>query len=57
MFVQAVRSASLPQPPAGASPFVAKPDLPGDHCLRLTGQAGALLRGKITDTDMPVCLR
>ncbi len=31
-------------PPVGASPFVAEPNVPGDHYLWLTGQAARLLR-------------
>lgn len=40
-------------PPVGKSPFVAEPGVPGDHYLRLTGQAGELLRGK-RGAEMPV---
>ena len=38
-----------PDPPVGASPFVAEPDLPSDHYLWLTGRIGALLRGDLPD--------
>lgn len=41
-------------PPVGKSLFVAEPDVPGDHYLWLTGQAGELLRGKITGSEIPV---
>ena len=41
-------------PPAGKSLFVAEPDVPGDQYLWLTGQAGELLRGKLTGAEMPV---
>lgn len=39
-------------PPAGKSPFLSEPDLPNDHYLWLTGEAGRLLRGEMkTETD------
>ena len=34
-------------PPVGASPFVAEPELPNDHYLWLSGAAGRLLRGEL----------
>ncbi len=34
-------------PPAGDSPFLAEPSVPGDHYLWLTGLAGRLLRGEL----------
>lgn len=40
-----------PQPPVGASPFVAEPDLPSDHYLWLTGQGARLLRGELAPSD------
>lgn len=38
-------------PPVGASSFVAEKDVPGDHYLWLTGQAGRLLRGELTPPE------
>ena len=38
-------------PPVGESRFVADADLPSDHYLWLTGQAGKLLRGEIETTE------
>ncbi|HUR45050.1 MAG TPA: glycoside hydrolase family 71/99-like protein, partial [Candidatus Saccharimonadales bacterium] len=33
-------------PPVGNSPFLAEPEVPGDHYLWLTGQAGRMLRSE-----------
>ena len=43
-------------PPVGASPFVAEPNLSTDHYLWLTGAAGRLVRGELSAQadDLPV---
>lgn len=37
-------------PPVGESPFLKDPELPSDHFLWLTGQAGKMLRGQLPAT-------
>ncbi|MCK4958364.1 MAG: xylosidase, partial [Planctomycetes bacterium] len=38
-------------PPVGKSRFLTNEDLPNDHYLWLTGQAGKLIRGEIPITE------
>ena len=40
-------------PPVGESPFLKDAELPSDHYLWLTGQAGRMLRGQLPATPAP----
>ncbi len=44
-------------PPIGASPFLAEPEVPGDQYMWLTGEAGRLLRGELKDATEAVPAR